>query len=92
MAKTVVDMTPQELIKMLSASFGELIDARIRTAEITIKANTDAAIKAAEERIRKDMATKQDVARLEQKLDTKLQDHDERIKALEEPTAINQKN
>jgi hypothetical protein len=99
MAKTILDMTSQELLKMFVNDVGELIDARIRTAEITIKANTDAAIKASEERIkselrqdinasetniRKDMATKEDIQRLEQKLDKKIADHEERIEQLKE--------
>ncbi len=50
--KTIADMTPQELIKSLTPSFGELIKAEIRTVEITIKANTDATIKASEERMK----------------------------------------
>jgi hypothetical protein len=64
---------------LLTPAFGELMKAEIRTAEITIKANTEAALKAAEERIRKDLATKQDIAGLEQKLDAKLDDHETRI-------------
>ncbi len=81
-------MKPQELIKSLVKKVGALIDARIRTAEITIKANTDASIKASEERIkselRAELASKQDISRLEQKLDKTAEDHEERIGHIEE--------
>ncbi len=37
MAKTVADMTPQELIKMLVESLGTYFEARMQTHDITIK-------------------------------------------------------
>lgn len=106
--KTIMTMTPQELLKMFVASVGEPIKAEIRTAEITIKANTDAAIKAAEERIKRELrlelASKQDIARLEHdisklksgqdriehKLEKKTEDHEERLKRLEKPIGLTQ--
>jgi len=82
-----MDMSPQELLKMFVASVGELIDARIRTAEITIKASTDASIKKSADEIKKELraelASKEDIARLEQKLDKKIINHEKRIKNLE---------
>ncbi len=75
-ASPIVNMLPQELLKSFVKEVGELIDARIRTAEITIKAEIKE-VKAA-------MATKEDIQRLEQKLDKKIDDHEERIKKIEE--------
>jgi seryl-tRNA synthetase len=67
-------MTPQELIKSLTASLGEVTKAQINTALIPIHAEIK--------------ELKQDVKRIEQKLDSKLADHEERIERLEEHTGL----
>jgi ribosomal protein L29 len=74
-AKNIMDMSPQDLIKSITASVGEYVEARLRTQEISIKAE----IKSAKTEI------KQDIARLEQKLDKTTEDHEERIEHLEFP-------
>jgi hypothetical protein len=73
-----------EDIKILIKEVGLLFDARAKILEINIKAHTDAAIKASEERIKtelraelaskediKDMATKQDIKDMVRKQDIK---------------------
>lgn len=75
-------MTPQELITSLTSSMGALIKAEIRTAEVTIKANTEAAIKATEERLIERLKA------VEQKLDKLAADHEERLEGLEDYTGI----
>lgn len=56
-------------IKNIVKEVGLLFDARAKTLQIIINANMVAAINASEERIRKNMATKDDIKRLEQKID-----------------------
>jgi len=94
-------MTPQELIKMLVPAIGELIDARIRTAEVTIKANVDSANKSLEERMKAntkaaiDAAMKASEERLGKKIDKiaeRLDKHEERIERVEEKLGITQHN
>ena len=78
----------RELIKAIVEAVGPLIDARIKTAEVTINAHTDATIKAAEARIktelRAELASKEDIKRLEQKYEKRLDDQKTRISLLEE--------
>ncbi len=50
-----------DIIKGFIGDIGTLIDARNKTLEINLKAHVDSTIKASEERIRKDMATKKDL-------------------------------
>lgn len=88
-----MDMKPQELIKSLVKEVGALIDARIRTAEITIKAGTDASIKASEERLTKRIdVLEQGLHRVEQKLNNNIQDHEDRIETIEEHIGLPHKN
>lgn len=72
--KKIQDMKPQELLKMFVNDVGVLIDARIRTAEYTINASTDASIKASEERLTKRIEA------LEQKMDKRIEDQEKQIK------------
>lgn len=67
-----------EILKGFIGEVGTLIDARLKTFEINLKAHVDQTVKQAEERIRKDMATKDDIKnmatkddinRLEKKID-----------------------
>jgi hypothetical protein len=102
MAKTIMDMTLQELLKMFVNDVGELIDARIRTAEITIKANTDAAIKASEQRTKEELSKK--IIALDNRLGHKIQqvhevverqtdkqvDHEKRIEKIEDHLGLSQ--
>ena len=90
--KTIMDMSPQELLKSFVQQVGTLIDARIKTAEITIKANTDASITAAKDELKAELASKKDLERLEQKLDKSVQDHKERLEIIEEHIGLPHKN
>jgi hypothetical protein len=78
--QSIMNMTPQELLKMFVAAVGELIKAESETLKTVLMAE----IKASEKRIRDDMVTKDDVKRLEQKLDTKVNDHEKRIGQVED--------
>ena len=69
-----------------------MIDARIKTAEITIKANTDASITAAKDELKAELASEKDLERLEQKFDKAVQDHEERIEIIEEHLGLPYKN
>jgi hypothetical protein len=84
--KKIQDMKPQELLKMFVNDVGVLIDARIRTAEITIKASTDASIKASEERLTKRIEA------LEQKVDKGIEDQEKQIKHIEEHVGLSPRN
>jgi len=77
-AKIFMDTSLQDLIKSIAASIAALY-ARMQIVEITIKANTDASIKASEERLTK-------------KIDTKVADYEERITILEKQVALPHKN
>lgn len=55
-----------EILRGLIGDIGTMIDARNKTLEINIKGHVDKAIKDSEERIRKDMATKEDLRRTEE--------------------------
>lgn len=74
----------KELIKTIVAAIGPLIDAKNEMLKTVLLAE----IKAAETRIRKDMATKEDIKRLEQKVERKLDNHEGRISQLETGSAI----
>ena len=80
-----------------------MIDARIKTLEININANVDKVVRDSEKRIRKDMATKDDIKnmatkddieRLEKKMDKteelrqQLEELKRRVKAIEENASI----
>ena len=73
-----MDMTPQELIKSLTASIGEATKAHINTALIPINAEL--------------RELKQGQERIEQKLDDIAADHEERIERLEEHLELPHKN
>lgn len=73
-AKTIMEMTPQELIKSLTESIGEYLEARLRTHEISIKAEI------------KDL--KRGLERIEQKLDEKVESQEERLEAIERKTGL----
>src|SRR6266702_4771546 len=81
--ETIMDMTPQQLLRSFVDEVGVLLDARLKTAEVLIKGE----IKAAEERVkaelRTELASNQDIARLEQKLDTTVTDQNTRVKRIE---------
>lgn len=92
-----------EIIKGFIGQIGTMIDARSRTLEINIKGHVDKAIKDSEARIRRDMATKDDIKnmatkddinRLEQKIDKtselqrQLEELKERVKAVEEDIRV----
>lgn len=70
--------TRDEDLKEFAKMVGNIFDARIKTWEINFKAEIKAEIKASETRLKKElatkddiknMATKDDIARLEQKID-----------------------
>lgn len=82
--QSIMDMTPQELLKMFVASVGELIDARNETLKTTLMAEMKA--------VRNEMTTKDDIKRLEQKIDKKVADHEKRIEQLEEDQLSTHKN
>jgi hypothetical protein len=84
--RKIQDMKPQELLKMFVNDVGVLIDARLRTAEITIKASTDASIKASEERLTKRIEA------LEQKVDKGIEDQEKQIKHIEEHVGLSPRN
>lgn len=54
-----------EIIKGFIGDIGTMIDARNKTLEINLKSHVDMTVKASEERIRKDMATKDDLKNTE---------------------------
>jgi hypothetical protein len=60
-----------EIIKSFIGQVGTMIDALHKTLEINLKAHVDDAIKKSEERICKDMATKDDIKKLENIMATK---------------------
>lgn len=83
--KTIMDMTPQELIKSLTASLWEVTKAQIHTALVPINAEL--------RELKQDMQVlKQDVKRIEQKLDKVAQDHEERIENIQEHLGLPHKN
>lgn len=73
--------TSDKDLKMIFEEIGTLFDARAKTLEININAHTDASIRASEERVKaelraelaskediKDMATKSDLKKLEERM------------------------
>jgi hypothetical protein len=76
--KTILDMTPQELLKSFVQQVGAIIDARNETLKTVLMAE----IKATKDEL------KADIKGVEQKLDTIVQDHEERIERLEDHTGI----
>lgn len=77
-----MEIKPQELIKSLVAAIGPLIDARIRIAEVTIKANTEAAINKAKEELKTEIHALRD----------DLKDHEKRIETVEDHLGLTHKN
>lgn len=83
--KTIMDMTPQELIASLTASIGEATKAQINTALIPVHAEL--------RELKLDVqGLKEDVKRIEHKLDTAVQDHEERLEIIEEHLELPHKN
>ncbi|MBU4098804.1 hypothetical protein KJ980_04085, partial [Patescibacteria group bacterium] len=60
-----------EILRGLIGDIGTMIDARNKTLEININANVDKAVRDSEKRIRKDMATKDDIKNMATKDDIK---------------------
>lgn len=60
-----------EIIKDFINQMGSLIDARLRTFEVNIKGYINDIVKESETRIRKDMATKDDIKNMATKDDIK---------------------
>ncbi len=60
-----------EILRGLIGDIGTMIDARIKTLEININANVDKVVRDSEKRIRKDMATKDDIKNMATKDDIK---------------------
>jgi outer membrane murein-binding lipoprotein Lpp len=90
--KTIMDMTPQELIKSLTASIGEVTKAQINTALVPINAELRE-LKQDMQVLKQDVQVlKQDVKRIEQKLDKVAHDHEERIVSIEEHLGLPHKN
>ena len=58
-------------VKSIIDSIGAMLDARFKTWEVNFKAYVGAEIKASEARIRKDMATKEDIKDMVRKSDIK---------------------
>ncbi|HZE86948.1 MAG TPA: hypothetical protein VE090_01955, partial [Methylomirabilota bacterium] len=63
--------TKQDEWKSFIKAIGEMIDARFKTFEINLKSYIKDEIKASEARIRKDMATKDDIKNMATKDDIK---------------------
>ncbi len=72
-----------EILRGLIGDIGTMIDARIKTLEININANVDKVVRDSEKRIRKDMATKDDIKNMATKDDIKNMATKDDIKRLE---------
>jgi hypothetical protein len=90
--KIILDMTPQELIKSLTASLGEVPKAHINAALIPAQAEIrelkqgQQELKQGQERIERRLES------VEQKLDKVAQDHEERMVSIEEHLGLPHKN
>ncbi len=89
--------TKQDEWKSLIDAVGKMIDARHKTLQTNLKGYIEFVVTTSEQRIRKDMATKDDIKdmatkddikRLEAKIDKKYQDADERFTIIEEELHI----
>ncbi len=90
--KTIMDMTPQELIKSLTASLEEVTKAQIHTALIPVHAEIRE-LKQGQEKIERRLeGVEQRLERVEQKLDKVAEDHEERIEIIEEHVGLPHKN
>lgn len=90
--KTIMDMTPQELIKSLTASIAETTKAQINTALIPVHAEIRE-LKQGQEKIERRLdGVEQRLERVEQKLDKVAKDHEDRIEIIEEHLELPHKN
>jgi chromosome segregation ATPase len=83
-----MDMTPQELIKSLTASIGEVTKAQIHTALIPVHAEIRELKQGQQELKQGQERLERRLEHVEQKLDKVAQDHEERIERLEDHTGI----
>lgn len=91
----IVLMKNDPLVKGIIDAVGGMLDARFKTWEVNFKSYVKAEIRATEARIRKDMATKDDIkelkeglGRIEKKLDKKTQADEKRFRAIEDELNI----
>lgn len=87
-----MDMTPQELIKSLTASLEEVTKAQIHTALIPVHAENRELKQGQQELKQGQERLERRLEHVEQKIDKAVQDHEERIVSIEEHLGLPHKN